>query len=343
MKKLSILIFSCFALFAGDVFAVDSNALQVCVTVPELGNLAKEIGGDKVSIEVFAKGTEDPHYIDAKPSYIRKLRDADLFIQIGMDLEIGWAPFLLKNSRNKHIQPGGSGFLDTSQNIVPLDVPVGTIDRSMGDIHPQGNPHYLTDPLNGLKVADLIRDRLSVLQQENREYFTSRYENFRKRLGVAMIGKDMAQKYDFEKISLLYEHKRLEDFLRTQGEIDLLGGWLGALQPFRGRPIITYHNSWPYFVKRFGLVAAAQLEPKPGIPPSPAHLLDVISIAKSEEVPVILMEPWLNKKPALFVANKAGSEIIEAATSTLNNKEPYNYISALDDLIMRLASLLASK
>jgi ABC-type Zn uptake system ZnuABC Zn-binding protein ZnuA len=125
--------------------------------------------------------------------------------------------------------------------------------------------------------------------------------------------------------------------------MDLLGGWLGALQPFRGRPIITYHNSWPYFVKRFGLVAAAQLEPKPGIPPSPAHLLDVISIAKSEEVPVILMEPWLNKKPALFVASKAGSEIIEAATSTLNNKEPYNYISALDDLIMHLASVLASK
>ena len=189
MKKLTVLIFSWFTLFAGDIFALDSNVLHVCTTIPELGSLAKEIGGDKVSIKVFAKGTEDPHYIDAKPSYIRKLSKADLFVQIGMDLEVGWAPFLLKNSRNKHIQPGGKGFLDASQNITPLDVPVGIVDRSMGDIHPEGNPHYLADPINGLKVADLIRERLSVLRPESKEYFTGRYEKLSNEdeLGEALL------------------------------------------------------------------------------------------------------------------------------------------------------------
>jgi ABC-type Zn uptake system ZnuABC Zn-binding protein ZnuA len=344
MKKILFFIFSWFTFFAGNAFAFDSNILNVCATIPELGSLAREIGGDKVSIQVFAKGTEDPHYIDAKPSYIRKLRDADLFIQIGMDLEIGWAPFLLKNSRNKNIQPGGSGFLDASQAITPLDIPVGTIDRTMGDIHPQGNPHYLADPINGLKVAALIKNRLSALQQKNQEYFSSRFEDFRNRLAVAMIGKDLADKYDFEKISLLYEHERLEDFLRTQGEIDLLDGWLGALQPFQGRSIITYHNSWPYLVKRFGLVSAAHLEPKAGIPPSPAHLLDVINTAKAKKANVILMEPWLNKKPARFVADKAKCVILKAAISTRNNKsEAYNYIAALEGLITQLEKALALK
>ena len=345
MKKLAVLFFSWIVLLTSNVFAGDSNMLNVCATIPELGSLTSEIGGDKVSIKVFAKGTEDPHYIDAKFSYIRMLRNADLFIQIGMDLEVGWAPFLLKNSRNKNIQPGGRGFLDASQNIAPLDVPTGIIDRSMGDIHPQGNPHYLADPMNGLLVAALIRDRLSVLLPEGKEYFAARYENFRKRLGEAMIGKALALKYDFEKISLLYEHGRLEGFLRKQEDMDLLGGWIGALESYRGTPIIiTYHNSWPYLASRFGLVVVAQLEPKPGIPPSPAHLLNVIRTAKSKKANVILMEPWLNKKPALYVADKTGAGIIEAATSTLiNNLESYTYMTALDDLFTRLAEVMASR
>lgn len=344
MKKLTVLIFSWLVLFASNIFAGDSNMLNVCATIPELGSLTSEIGGNKVSIKVFAKGTEDPHYIDAKPSYIRMLRNADLFIQIGMDLEVGWAPFLLKNSRNKNIQPGEKGFLDASQNIAPLDIPIGIIDRSMGDIHPQGNPHYLADPMNGLLVAALIRDRLSVLLPEGKDYFAARYENFRKRLGEAMIGKELAQKYDFEKISLLYKHGRLHDFLRTQGEVDLLGGWIGALESQRGTPIITYHNSWTYLANRFGLIIVAQLEPKPGIPPSPAHLLDVIRTAKSKKVKVILLEPWLSKKTALYVADKTGAEIVEAATSTLiNDSESYSYMSALDHLFTRLADVMASR
>ena len=314
----------------------------MCATIPELGSLAEEIGGDHVRVNIFAKGTEDTHYLDAKPSFIRMLRNADLYIQNGMELEAGWAPFLLKNSRNKNVQPGGNGFLDVSRTIVPLEVPHGRIDRSMGDVHPQGNPHYLTDPINGLRAADLLRDRLILLAPANRKYFAERYTTFRNRLGAAMIGKDLARKYDFEKIVQLHQHGRLEAFLQKQGDLQLFGGWLAMLLPHRGTEIMTYHKSWPYFAKRFGFQVAGYIEPKPGIPPSPSHLLHIIQTAKTKGVRIILMEPWLDKKPASLVAGKTGAEVIAATLSGTSPGTPYSYLTAMEGLVNRLAAGLST-
>ena len=134
--------------------------LKVCATVPELGSLVREIGGNQVAVTVFAKGTENPHFVEAKPSLIKELSQADLYVQMGLELEVGWAPVLLQNASNGKVLQGARGYLDASTVINPMDIPSGTIDRSMGDVHPYGNPHYLTDPLNGLKVAALIRDKL---------------------------------------------------------------------------------------------------------------------------------------------------------------------------------------
>jgi zinc/manganese transport system substrate-binding protein len=233
--------------FLGVCGHAQAQTLKVCTTVPELGGLVQAVGGDQVSVTVFAKGSEDPHYLDARPSFIKSLSDADLFVQIGLDLEAGWAPLLLRSSRNSRIQPGTPGFVDASTAITPLDVPTGEVDRSMGDIHPQGNPHYLADPLNGLKVAALLRDRLTALQPGGGPVFAHNYDLFRKRLGEALVGKELAGKYDVEKLALLHQHGRLVDFLAQQGDRELLGGWIGKMLPGYGAKILTYHKSWALF------------------------------------------------------------------------------------------------
>ena len=161
-------------LFVSIVYAQSLKPVQVCATVPELGNLAQEIGGDQVKVTVFAKSQEDPHFIEAKPSFIKALSQADLFLQIGMELEIGYAPVLLQNARNSRVLIGAPGYVDASKVITPMEVPTGIVDRSMGDVHPQGNPHYLLDPLNGLLVARLIRDRLIEVRPEKKPFFEER-------------------------------------------------------------------------------------------------------------------------------------------------------------------------
>src|SRR5918994_716402 len=194
MMLLSLFL-AALGLMGGDVLAQgDARPLQVAATVPELGSLVRAIGGDQVTVTVFAKGTEDSHFVEAKPSFIKTLSQVDLFIQIGMENEAGWAPVLLQNARNSRVLPGARGFVDASAAIVPLDVPTGQVDRSLGDVHPAGNPHYLLDPVNGLKVARLIRDKLIELRPERRPSFAQRYAAFRQRLGVSLVGGGVAQK-----------------------------------------------------------------------------------------------------------------------------------------------------
>ncbi len=316
---------------------IQAETIKVCATVPELGGLVKAVGGDLVSVTVFAKGTEDPHYLDARPSYIRDLSDADMFVQVGLDLEAAWAPLLLRSSRNSRIQPGGSGFVDASLAIDPIDIPTGIVDRSMGDVHPQGNPHYLADALNGLKVASLLRDRLSELHPDKAPSFATNYEQFMQRLGKAMVGDELAAKYDFEKLSLLHQHGRLEGFLEQQGDLGGLSGWLSHLAPYYGTKIVTYHKGWPYFAKRFGLVVAEHLEPKPGIPPGPRHLLQVIKTIKSEKIKVLLVEPWISQQATQSVASKTGVKVVRAATSE-SRGGAYDYIEAINDVVIKVAS-----
>jgi ABC-type Zn uptake system ZnuABC Zn-binding protein ZnuA len=329
-------------------FSLTAHALQaaetlnVCATVPELGAIARTVGGEQVTVTVFARGTEDPHYLDARPSFIKALSQADLFLQVGLDLEVGWVPPLLSGARNRRVLPGGPGFLDASTVIRPLEVAAGPVDRSQGDVHPQGNPHYLTDPLNALAVADLVRDRLAALRPAQTAYFDGRLAEFRRRLGEALVGAELAGKYDAEKLALLHRHGKLEDFLRQQGDLGRLGGWLARLAPHRGAAILTYHSSWPYFAERFGLEIVGHLEPKPGIPPSPKHLLEVIRLTKERQVRLILMEPWLSRQPADLVAGRAGIPVIQAAVSASQGPD-YDYLAAVGAVVEQIARALDKK
>jgi len=330
-----------FVLATPFVSAQDAaRPIQVCSTVPELGSLVREVGGDRVSVTVFAKGTEDPHFVEAKPSFIKALSQCDLYIQVGMDLEIGWAPVLLQNARNGAVLPGAPGFLDASKVISPLEIPTGPTDRSMGDVHPLGNPHYLLDPLNGLKVARLIRDKLSELRPNHKTYFDERYAAFSKRLGTALVGEKLARKYDVEKLALLSERGRLGAFIAGQGEEALLGGWLGLMLPHYGSKAVDDHNMWPYFTRRFGIHVIGHLEPKPGVSPTTSHLRMLVDRMRVEGVKAVLAVPYYDPRHARFISEHTGARVVNLANQVGAREGADDYLRMFDYNIRQLTAAL---
>ncbi len=308
----------------------DLRPLRVCATVPDLGDLVREIGGDQVSITVFAKGREDPHFIEAKPSFIKALSQADLFLQIGMELEMGWVPVLLQNARNGRVLPGATGHLDASRVIQPMEVPTGIVDRSLGDVHPTGNPHYLLDPLNGLQVARMITDKLIEIRPEKKSFFEERYRVLYRKMGNAMAGERLAGKYEFEKLALLFSENHLSEFLKERREENVLGGWLGRMLPLIGMKAVADHNLWPYFARRFGISVVGFLEPKPGIPPTTRHLQTIVEKMKSEGIKLILASPYFDIRHAQFVSKNAGAKVVPMAHQVDSRPSTKNYLSMID-------------
>jgi ABC-type Zn uptake system ZnuABC Zn-binding protein ZnuA len=340
MLLLSLLV-AALELPAENVLAQgEARPLRVAVTLPDLGSLVREVGGDQVAVTVFAKGTEDPHFVEAKPSFIKTLSEADLFIEGGMEGEMGWVPPLLQNARNAKVLPGARGFLDASTAITPLDVPSGPVDRSMGDVHPAGNPHYLPDPINGLRVARLIRDKLIELRPERQRYFEEQYASFRQQLGAALVGEALAKKYDVEKLALLFEAGKLGDFLKSQGEEPLLGGWFGVMTPYRGAKVVADHNTWPYFARRFGISVIGFLEPKPGLPPTTKHLNELIETMRAQGVKVILANPYFDPRFAQFVAERTGAQVVSMAHQVGARAGTNDYIAMVDYDVRQLVGAL---
>jgi ABC-type Zn uptake system ZnuABC Zn-binding protein ZnuA len=330
-----ILIFTWFMITMGSTETM-SKPIQVCATVPELGSLTQELGGDQVSVTVFAKGKEDPHFVEAKPSFIKALSQADLYLQIGMELEIGWAPVLLQNARNGQVLPGAKGYMDTSTIIKPLEVPAGPVDRAMGDVHPLGNPHYLLDPLNGLKVAQFINNKVIDLRPEKKPFFEERFDSFRKRLGHALVGEKLANKYDLEKLTILFEQEKLVSFLKEQKEDAPLGGWLGMVMPYSGAKAVADHNLWPYFARRFGISMTGFLEPKPGLSPTTRHLQALVERMKAEGINVILTSPYFEIRHAQFVSKNTGAKIVPLAHQVGARPGTDDYIKMIDYNVKQL-------
>jgi zinc/manganese transport system substrate-binding protein len=285
----------------------------VCSTTTDLSSLAREVGGDRLRIETFARGTEDVHFVEARPSFVRTLHDCELLLLNGLELEAGWLPPLLRSARNPRVQPGGSGYLDASSAIDPTDVPAGPVDRSMGDVHPFGNPHYLLDPVNGMRVARAIAVRLGELRPEARTRFESAAAALERRLGQALVGSELAERYDPKKLAALHAHGRLEAFLVEQGHEDRLRGWLGRLRVAQGELFVSYHRQWSDFAERFGLVFVAALEPKPGVPPSTRHLREVIETMRARRVKLILDAAYASPAPARLVAAETGARLAHMA------------------------------
>jgi ABC-type Zn uptake system ZnuABC Zn-binding protein ZnuA len=317
--------------------ALADEPLAVCATVSDLGNLAREVGGDQVEVTVFVPPKGDPHFVEARPSLIRALSEADLFVVIGLELEVGWAPRLWESARNSKVLPGAPGFVDCSQVIETLDRPAGVVDRTLGDVHPYGNPHYLLDPLNGLRVAGKLRDALIATRPEKEAYFRERFQSFHDRLGVALLGSDvLVKKYDLAKVAVLYERGKLVDFLSSQGEDALLGGWFKQMLPFRGRPIVTDHQLWSYFARRYGLEVVGYMEARPGVPPSTRHLTELVEVMKAREVKLILSEVYYDEQYGRFLNENTGARVLPMAHQVGSRPGTDDYIAACDYNVRQL-------
>lgn len=273
--------------------ATSFAGLNVVASIPTFGALAQEVGGNLIDVKSLAKGDQDPHFLEPKPSYTVLLNRADLVIEGGLELEIGWMPVLLTQSRNPKIQRGQPGYLDASDGLSIQELPTGKMDRSEGDVHPLGNPHYWMDPRNGLIIARHIATRLKQLDPKNAEQYDKNYQQFE---------------------------------LRLKGKI---AGWDKKLAPLRGQKIITYHKSLSYFSNWSGINVAGYVEPKPGIPPNPGYLLSLIDKIKTEKIPLIASENFYNPKPCEQLAEKTGAKFITITTSV--NGEPA--VKSYDDLI----------
>jgi zinc/manganese transport system substrate-binding protein len=271
--KRALSVFLAFAALASVSSAAQAK-LRVVSSLQDFASIAQTIGGDRVETFALAKGYQDPHFVDAKPSFVLQLSRADLLIVAGLELEIGYLPPLIDQSRNDKIHPGNPGYLDASVGCDILQRPTTQVTRAMGDVHPYGNPHYWIDPNNGRAIARAIAARLSQLDPA----------------GSAVYQKNLAA---FE--------QRL-----TQKEAE----WNAKMAPYAGTRIVTFHDSWPNFAKRFKLNVVGHVEPKPGIPPSPTHTLEIINLIQAQKVPVILVEPYFDKKTPNFIAGKTGAAVV---------------------------------
>lgn len=301
MKRIALFL-TVITLIGGNLFAADK--LKVVTSTEDLASLTREVGGDRVVVNSIGRGYQDPHFIEPKPSFLLLLKNAGLLEVVGLELEIGWLPPLLDQSRNNNIRPGATGYLDVSQGVQILDRPAGAINRSMGDVHPLGNPHYWLDPANAVRIAIQIRNRLAQLRPADASYFDQRLNNFKVRINDA--------------------NKR----------------WLAAMAPFKGAKIVTYHNSWPNFTKHFGLNVVGFIEPKPGIPPSPSHTFDLINTMKEQKVKVILMEPYFDRKTPDFIAQRAGAQVVVMYPSVGGTAGADDYLKLFDRNIADLIKAL---
>jgi zinc/manganese transport system substrate-binding protein len=269
--------------------------LKVVTSTTDLADIARQVGGAKVKVTHVSEGYQDPHFAEAKPSFILQMRNADVFAFVGLDLEVGWMPLLVQGARNPKIQPGGSGYVDVSRAINVLDRARGSVDRSQGDVHPQGNPHYWLDPENGRKIARLFQRRFSELDPKNASIYEANAKSFEARLNAA------------EK------------------------EWQPQLAQIKGQPVVAYHTSWKYLAEYTGMDIVGFMEPKPGVPPSPSHLAGLILQMKRTGAKAILMEPFYNRKDADFVASKTGAKVVILPPSVggLRNAKIDDYIALM--------------
>ncbi len=276
-------------------------ALRVVTTVEGLAALAREVGGDRVAVESLSRGVADPHFVDPNPMLAVKLRNADLLVDVGLELEVGWLPPLVNQSRNPDIQPGGRRRLTAAAAVQVLDVPTGPVDRSMGDLHPQGNPHFLNDPRRGLQVAAAIAARLAELDPGGAAAYQANLASFRKRVE------------------------------------EQIAGWDRQLAPLRGRKIFAQHRTLSYFLDWSGLVEAGEIEPRPGVPPPPSHLAELVLTARREDVKEVVVESYYETKSAELVAGHSGAKVVVVPGDVGADRGADTYAHYVGEVVARIA------
>lgn len=276
-------------------------ALRVVATVPDLAAIAREVGGDRVTVTSLVLPTQDPHFVDARPNLALELSRADMLAVVGLDLEVGWLPTLVTGARNAKVQVGGPGYVDCSRFVTLLDVPTEKLDRAMGDIHPGGNPHYLLDPRNGARVAVGMAERMGQLDPANRDAYKRAAADLGTRLEAARAG------------------------------------WEHTLAPLRGKDVLTYHRSFPYLASWLGFTVPVAIEPKPGIPPSPSHVAQVLQVVQARTIRLILQESYYPASTAELIGSKTGAKLVRLSGGADVGQ---TYQAHLDAMVKQIAGAL---
>jgi zinc/manganese transport system substrate-binding protein len=292
-------------IFGIALFTVNVHAkLNIVATIPDYGAIAEEVGGKNVKVTSIARGSEDQHFVDARPSYVRVLNQADLLIEGGADLEIGWLPPLVNGARNSKILADAPGHLVLSRSIQLLEVPTSAVDRSMGDVHPFGNPHFTMDPANGKIIAAKLAEALGRLDGANAESYRANAQKFSARID------------------------------------EKLAEWTKSLEPYRGTKVVTYHTSFNYFLHRFGLELAGTIEPKPGIEPSPSYISALIPKLKEAGVKLVMIEPFRPRKTPDYVAHEIGARLIIMPGSVGSSEKVKTYFDLFENNINQIITAL---
>src|SRR5882757_4447351 len=279
--------------------------LKVATSLTDLASVAQFVGGKHVVAQSLCRGYEDPHFVPAKPSLMKAIQNANVFVSTGLELDGGWLPLVLPGSRNPRIQPGAKGFVDASEGVDVLEKPSGTVSRAEGDVHPLGNPHYYTDPRALEVVADHLADVFSRLDPPNAADYAANAEAFKKRMETS------------------------------------LAKWTQTMAPYKGSPVVTYHKNFVYFAERFGLKQFGTVEPKPGIPPNPRYLSDLAERMKKDGVKVVLYQAYYNQDPGNQLAKRAGGTAVEIATECGGVPGTDDVFSKFDKLVATIAGALS--
>jgi zinc/manganese transport system substrate-binding protein len=271
--------------------------MRIVTTTTDLGYFARTIGGDRVHVDSICQGAQDPHFVQARPSYMVTLSRADLVVAVGLELEVGWLPSLVQGARNPAINPGRPGYLEAATAIHPIDIPAGAVDRSRGDIHPFGNPHFWLDPLNAKLAAHAIAERMAQLDASNAKFFRDNEASFEARIDKKLLA------------------------------------WSAQMGPFKNTKVASYHATFNYFQRRFGLDGIGYLEDRPGIPPSPAHLVDLIRSMREQHVPIIFHEAFYDRSTSQMVASRSGAQLLVLPTSVGGANGTDSYERLIDYIV----------
>jgi len=277
-----------------------SATIKIVTTTQDLASIANIVGGENVEVKSLTPGTRDPHYAEAKPSMIRKVYRADLLLLIGADIEIGWLPALLRSARNSDVQKGSRGYLDLSSSIDLLGKLKIATDRSMGDVHAKGNPHYWLDPNNGILMSQVIAERLTELDPENKESYRQRQSTFENKLAQKIVE------------------------------------WREKLLPLKGKSVVAYHKSLTYLAEAFDFKIVAEVEPKPGISPSAKHLNKLVNLIKEQNIKLLILEPYYEKRSSELLSKKTGIQIAVLPQSVGAMPEIENYFDLFDGIVSEL-------
>jgi zinc/manganese transport system substrate-binding protein len=317
------------------------DPVKVVTSLSTYAAIAREIGGDHANVVSIGRGDENPHYVQPRPSFALQLQRADMFVSTGLDLEL-WVPALLDKANNSRVNTGGPGNVTAYTGISLLDVPTSA-SRAQGDIHAFGNPHIWADPINGIIIGQNITIGYKRVDPANADYYQARFDRWKDHLLRALVGDTLVELLGDDAVFNLNVNNGFWDFIhgqQYQGRplADLLGGWLKTGEAFRGKQMVCYHKEWDYLSQRFGIPCVDFVEPKPGIPPTPAHVADLIRLMRERRIPLIFAANFYDQGQVRTIARRTGAQAVIVPANAEGAPDTDTYEKLVDTWVHSIAS-----